>query len=131
MKAVAKLRNCPTSPRKMRLVADAIRGIDAFKALSVLKYTERDAARKLEKVVFSAIKNWEAKNEQKPEDADLIIKEIFVDGGRTLKRFRPAPFGRGYKIRKRSNHVTVVIDSKLGSNEVETSIEETNSETNG
>jgi len=112
MKAVAKLNNCPTSPRKMRLVADSIRGIDAFQALNQLKFTEREAAKRLEKLVFSAIKNWESKNDQRPEDADLIIKEIFVDGGRTLKRFRPAPFGRGYKIRKRSNHVTVVIDSK-------------------
>jgi large subunit ribosomal protein L22 len=96
MKAVAKLNNCPTSPRKMRLVADSIRGIDAFKALNQLKFTEREAAKRLEKLVFSAIKNWESKNDQRPEDADLIIKEIFVDGGRTLKRFRPAPFGRGY-----------------------------------
>lgn len=112
MKAVAKLNNCPTSPRKMRLVADSVRGVDAFKALNMLKYSEREAAKRLEKLVFSAIKNWETKNEQRPEDADLVIKEIFVDGARTLKRFRPAPFGRGYKIRKRSNHVTVVIDSK-------------------
>jgi large subunit ribosomal protein L22 len=124
MKAVAKLNNCPTSPRKMRLVADSIRGIDAFKALNQLKFTEREAAKRLEKLVFSAIKNWESKNDQRPEDADLIIKEIFVDGGRTLKRFRPAPFGRGYKIRKRSNHVTVVIDSKHAAANAVATVEE-------
>jgi large subunit ribosomal protein L22 len=112
MKAVAKLNNCQTSPRKMRLVADTVRGVDAFKALNILKFSPRDASESLEKLVYSAIKNWESKNDQRPEDADLVIKEIFVNQGKTLKRFRPAPFGRGYKIRKRSNHVTVVIDSK-------------------
>jgi large subunit ribosomal protein L22 len=100
----------------MRLVADTVRGVDAFKALNILKFSPRDASESLEKLVYSAIKNWESKNDQRPEDADLVIKEIFVDQGKTLKRFRPAPFGRGYKIRKRSNHVTVVIDSKHSEN---------------
>lgn len=115
MEALAKLNNCPTSTRKMRLVADTIRGIDAFQALNYLKFSPRHASIDLEKLVYSAIKNWEAKNDQKPEDADLIVKTIFVDQGKTMKRFRPAPFGRGYRIRKRSNHVTVVIDSKHSS----------------
>lgn len=115
MEAVAKLNNCPTSTRKMRLVADTIRGLDAFQALNFLKFSPRHASVDLEKLVYSAIKNWEAKNDQKPEDADLFIKSIFVNQGTTMKRFRPAPFGRGYRIRKRSNHVTVIVDSKNSS----------------
>ncbi len=113
MEAVAKLNNCPTSPRKMRLVVDLIRGERVEKALYILKYTNKEAAIRVEKLLLSAIKNWEAKNEdQRPEDAQLFVKTIMVDGGRQLKRLRPAPQGRGYRIRKRSNHVTLVVDSK-------------------
>jgi large subunit ribosomal protein L22 len=110
MEAIAKLNNCPTSPRKMRLVVDLIRGERVEKALYILKYTNKEAAIKVEKLLLSAIKNWEAKNEgQRPEDSDLFVKTIMVDGGRQLK---PAPQGRGHRIRKRSNHVTLIVDSK-------------------
>ena len=110
MEAVAKLNNCPTSPRKMRLVVDLIRGERVEKALYILKYTNKEAA---QRVLLSAIKNWESKNEgQRPEDSGLFVKTVFVDGGRQLKRLKPAPQGRGYRIRKRSNHVTLVVDSK-------------------
>ncbi|HYK75422.1 MAG TPA: 50S ribosomal protein L22 [Daejeonella sp.] len=113
MEAVAKLNNCPTSPRKMRLVVDLIRGERVEKALYILKYTNKEAAIKVEKLLLSAIKNWEAKNEgQRPEDSELFVKTATVDGGRQLKRLRPAPQGRGHRIRKRSNHVTLVVDSK-------------------
>ena len=113
MEAVAKLNNCPTSPRKMRLVVDLIRGEQVEKALYILKYTNKEAAIRVEKLLLSAITNWEAKNEgQRPEDNQLYIKTITVDGGRQLKRLRPAPQGRGHRIRKRSNHVTLVVDSK-------------------
>ena len=113
MEAVAKLNNCPTSPRKMRLVVDLIRGERVEKALYILKYTNKEAALRVEKLLLSAIKNWETKNEgQRPEDSSLFVKTVFVDGGRQLKRLRPAPQGRGYRIRKRSNHVTLVVDSK-------------------
>ena len=112
MEAVAKLNNCPTSPRKMRLVVDLIRGERVEKALYILKYTNKEAAQRVEKLLLSAIKNWEQKNEgQRPEESELYVKTISVDGGRQLKRLRPAPQGRGYRIRKRSNHVTVVVDS--------------------
>jgi len=112
MEAVAKLNNCPTSPRKMRLVVDLIRGERVEKALYILKYTNKEAAIRVEKLLLSAIKNWESKNEgQRPEESELYVKTISVDGGRQLKRLRPAPQGRGYRIRKRSNHVTVVVDS--------------------
>src|SRR3954466_5865051 len=105
--SVAKLQNCPTSPRKMRLVVDLIRGEKVEKALYILKYTNKEAAIRVEKLLLSAIKNWEAKNEgQRPEDNELYVKTIMVDGGRQLKRLRPAPQGRGHRIRKRSNHVT-------------------------
>lgn len=108
----AKLNNCPTSPRKMRLLADNIRGVEVFKAMNILHFSPQDAAKRLEKLLRSAIANWEAKNEgQRPEEAKLIVKEIMVDSGRQLKRLRPAPQGRGYRIRKRSNHVTLTIDS--------------------
>jgi len=108
----AKLNNCPTSPRKMRLLADNIRGVDVFKAMNILHFSPQDAARRLEKLLRSAVANWEAKNEgSRPEDAGLIVKEVAVDSGRMLKRLRPAPQGRGYRIRKRSNHVTLTIDS--------------------
>src|SRR5688500_10311715 len=107
----ARLVNVPTSPRKMRLVADLIRGVRVNQALSILKYEPKVGAAKLEKLLLSAISNWEAKNkEEKLEEADLFVKDIFVDGGRILKRLRPAPQGRAHRIRKRSNHVTLVID---------------------
>jgi large subunit ribosomal protein L22 len=108
----AKLIDAPTSPRKMRLVADLIRGVRVNQALSILKYEPKVGAAKLEKLLLSAISNWEAKNkDSKLEEADLFVKEIFVDGGRVLKRLRPAPQGRAHRIRKRSNHVTLVVDS--------------------
>ncbi len=114
MEAVAKLNNVPTSPRKMRLVADMVRGRDVFDALNILKFEPKYGAEKLEKLLFSAISNWEVKNEgDRPEDADLYVKEIRVDAGRMLKRLRPAPQGRAHRIRKRSNHVTVIIDSRV------------------
>jgi large subunit ribosomal protein L22 len=113
MEALAKLNNCPTSPRKMRLVVDLIRGQQVEKALYILKFTKKEAAQRVEKLLLSAIKNWESKNEGKrPEDNELFVKTIFVDGGRQLKRLRPAPQGRGHRIRKRSNHVTLIVDSK-------------------
>ena len=115
--SVAKLQDCPTSPRKMRLVVDLIRGVNVEKALYILKYTNKEAAIRVEKLLLSAIKNWEAKNEGKRvEDSNLFVKEVSVGGGRQLKRLRPAPQGRGYRIRKRSNHVTLVVDSKNENN---------------
>jgi len=111
--AFAKLNDCPTSPRKMRLVADLVRGVDVDKALAILKFTNKDAAGRIEKLLLSAIANWQAKNEGlRLEDSNVYIKEISVDGGRMLKRLRPAPQGRGFRIRKRSNHVTMVLDTK-------------------
>jgi len=108
---VAYLRDVPSSPRKMRLVADMIRGVDAFKALSILKFEAKHPSAKLEKLLLSAMKNWELKHEGVDLDkAGLIVKEIFVDGGRILKRLRPAPQGRAHRVRKRSNHVTLVVD---------------------
>lgn len=110
--SIAKLNNCPTSPRKMRLVASMIRGRNVMDAINVLKFTNKDAARRLETLVVSAISNWETKNTGKSiEDEDVIIKEIYVDSARMLKRLRPAPQGRAHRIRKRSNHVTVILDS--------------------
>ena len=109
----AKLLNCPSSPRKMRLVVDLIRGERVENALYILKHSSKEAASKVEKLLLSAIKNWEAKNEGKSvETSELFVKEVSVGGGRQLKRLRPAPQGRGYRIRKRSNHVTLVVDSK-------------------
>jgi len=111
--AFAKLNNCPTSPRKMRLVADLVRGEKVEKALNVLRFSSKEASRRLEKLVLSAVANWQSKNEDANiEDADLFVKEITVDGGAMLKRLRPAPQGRAHRIRKRSNHVTVVLGSK-------------------
>ncbi|MEM6515321.1 MAG: 50S ribosomal protein L22 [Bacteroidota bacterium] len=111
--AFAKLNNCPTSPRKMRLVADLVRGKEAEKALQILRFSQKEASRRLEKLLLSAISNWQAKNEDADiEEADLFVQEIKVDGGSMLKRLRPAPQGRAHRIRKRSNHVTVVIGSK-------------------
>ena len=109
---MAVLKNCPTSPRKMRLLADLIRGQEVNHALDLLRFNAKEASKNLEKLLLSAISNWQNKNEQsRIEDSHLIVKEVFVDQGRTLKRLRPAPQGRAYRIRKRSNHVTVVIDS--------------------
>tara|TARA_X000000368_G_scaffold127395_1_gene100066 strand:- start:379 stop:783 length:405 start_codon:yes stop_codon:yes gene_type:complete len=106
----AKLNNCPTSPRKMRLVADQVRGERINQALAILKFSTKQASRKLEKLLLSAISNWQAKNEEKDlEKADLFVKEIKVDSGKMLKRLRPAPQGRAHRIRKRSNHVTLVL----------------------
>ncbi len=108
----AVLRDCPTSPRKMRLVADMIRGLEVNRALDLLKFSPKEASRKVEKLVMSAIANWQVKNEGvRIEDSNLYVKEIYVDQARTLKRLRPAPQGRAHRIRKRSNHVTVVLDS--------------------
>ena len=112
MEAIAKLNNDPTSPRKMRLIADLIRGERVGKALNILKFSDKNGAPKLEKLLASAIANGAAKNEGVDlDDADLFVKEIFVNGGRMLKRLRPAPQGRAHRIRKRSNHVTIVVDS--------------------
>jgi len=108
--AFAKLNNCPTSPRKMRLVADMVRGQKVELALNVLRFSTKEASRKLEKLLLSAINNWEQKNsEASIEDAGLFVKEIRVDGGAMLKRLRPAPQGHAHRIRKRSNHVTIVL----------------------
>ena len=108
--AFAKLNNCPTSPRKMRLVADLVRGEKVEKALNILKFNQKEASAKLEKLLLSAIANWQSKNEAASiEDAELVVKEIRVDGGAMLKRLRPAPQGRAHRIRKRSNHVTIVV----------------------
>ena len=114
MEAVAKLKNCPTSPRKMRLLADLIRGQRVEKALGILKFNaKQDNAIRLEKLLLSAIANWSQKNEGlRVEESELIVKTVFVDIAPMLKRMRPAPQGRGYRVRKRSNHVTLVVDSK-------------------
>lgn len=108
----AKLRNVPSSPRKMRLVVDMVRGMEVFKALGVLKFSNKEAAAKVEKLLRSAIANWEQKNERKAESGELYINTIFVDPAPMLKRLRTAPQGRGYRIRKRSNHVTLFIGTK-------------------
>src|SRR5687767_7426623 len=110
MEAVAKLRNYPTSPRKMRLLADLIRGMNVEKALAVLEHNPKHPAVPMRKLVLSAISNWKQKNEGGNE-GQLFVKTIFVDGARTLKRMRPAPQGRGYRVRKRSNHITVIVDN--------------------
>lgn len=113
MEAVARLNNVPTAPRKMRLVVDMVRGRNVNEALNILKFEPKYGAEKVEKLLLSAIANWQVKNEdERLEDADLYIKEIRVDGGRMLKRLRPAPQGRAHRIRKRSNHVTLVVDSR-------------------
>lgn len=109
----AKLNNCPTSPRKMRLVADMIRGMEVEKALHVLKFSPKEASGRMYKLLRSAIANWEVKNEgARLEDANLYVSEVFVDSGRMLKRIQPAPQGRAHRIRKRSNHVTLFVDDK-------------------
>ncbi len=115
---VARLRNVPTSPRKMRLVADMVRGMEVNQALDVLKFSTKEASRRVEKLLLSAIANWKEKNEDvRLEDANLYVKEIYVDSGRILKRLRPAPQGRAHRIRKRSNHVTIKVDSKVENQE--------------
>ena len=112
MEAIAKLRNVPTSTRKMRLIADLIRGKGVDLALNTLKFDSKIGSKRMEKLLLSAIANWQDKNkDSKIEDSDLFIKEIFVDGGKVIKRLRPAPQGRAHRIRKRSNHVTIVLDS--------------------
>lgn len=125
--AIAQLRDCPTSPRKMRLVADQIRGMQVEKALFLLKHSSKEAAGRLEKLLLSAIANWQAKNEgERIEDSGLYVASISVDGGRMLKRIQPAPQGRAHRIRKRSNHVTLIVDANAnGMVEVEET-EETN-----
>ena len=111
--AFAKLNNCPTSPRKMRLIADLIRGLDADKALAELKLNPKEASGRMEKLLLSALANWETKNEGKRMDENnLYVSEVKVDSGRMLKRVQPAPQGRAHRIRKRSNHVTLVVDSR-------------------
>ena len=111
MEAVAKLNNYPTSPRKMRLLVDLIRGMEVEKAMAVLEHNPKHPAVPLRKLVMSAINNWKQKNEG-GDEAGLIVKTIMVDGARVIKRMRPAPQGRGYRVRKRSNHVTVIVDTK-------------------
>ena len=113
MEAVAKLNNYPTSPRKMRLLVDLIRGMEVEKAMAILEFHPQHNATPLAKLLKSAINNWEQKNEgSSAADSNLIVKTVFVDGGRVLKRMKPAPQGRGYRIRKRSNHVTIIVDTK-------------------
>ncbi len=112
-KAMAVLNNCPTSPRKMRLVVDMIRGVDVNRALDILRFSTKEPSQKVEKLLLSAISNWQKKNEEiRVEKSNLYVKEVFVDSGRQLKRLRTAPQGRGYRIRKRSNHVTIILDSR-------------------
>lgn len=130
MDAIAKLNNVPTSARKMRMVADLIRGEQVNRALNILKFEPKEGAARLEKLLLSAISNWQIKNEDaRLEDADLFIKSITVDGGRMLKRLRPAPQGRAHRIRKRSNHVTLVIASKNDTEVTAEVVEEVSNET--
>ncbi|MDE7376069.1 MAG: 50S ribosomal protein L22 [Muribaculaceae bacterium] len=115
--AFAKLTNIPSSPRKMRLVADLIRGKEVFLALGILKFSNKEAAARLEKLLRSAIANWEAKNEKKAENGELYVSTIYVNPAPMLKRLRPAPQGRGYRIRKRANHVTLIVDAIANKNQ--------------
>mgnify|MGYP000178931393 FL=1 len=108
----AKLQNVPSSPRKMRYVVDMIRGVEVNRALGTLRFSSKAASADVEKLLRSAIANWEQKNERKAEDGELFVTKVYVDGGATLKRMRPAPQGRGYRIRKRSNHVTLFVGTK-------------------
>jgi len=111
-KYFAVLKNCPTSPRRMRLMADLIRGLGVKRALDVLKFSPKEASHRMEKLLLSAMSNWQNKNEGvRIEDANLFVKEVYVDSARILKRLRPAPQGRAHRIRKRSNHVTIVLES--------------------
>jgi large subunit ribosomal protein L22 len=117
-RAVAELNNCPTSPRKMRYVVDMIRGVEVNRALDILRFSTKEPSKRIEKLLLSAISNWQKKNEDvRIEKSNLYVKEVQVDGGRMLKRLRPAPQGRGYRVRKRSNHVTILLDSKAGNQE--------------
>ena len=125
----AKLQDVPTSPRKMRLVVDMIRGMEVNRALGVLKFSSKAPAARVEKLLRSAIANWEAKNERKAEAGELFVTRVFVDEGVTMKRMRPAPQGRGYRIRKRSNHVTLFVDAKT-TNDVKESENGTESKSN-
>ncbi len=119
--ASAMLRNCPTSPNKMRLVADLIRGQEVNRALDILRFSAKEASRRVEKLLLSALANWQLKNEgQRIEDSNLFVQEVKVDGARMLKRLRPAPQGRAHRIRKRSNHVTIVLGSAVETVETET-----------
>lgn len=127
MEALAKLNNCPTSPRKMRMVVDTIRGINVYQALNILRFNKKEPAQKLHKLLMSAISNWEAKTGEKAEDASLFVKTAYVNEGTMLKRFQPAPQGRAYRVRKRSNHVTIVVDAKIDTKIVQ---EENNSQEN-
>ncbi len=114
MEAVAKLNNVPTSPRKMRLIADLIRGKEVDMALNILKFDSKIGSKKMEKLLLSAIANWQDKNKnEKIEEANLYVKEIFVNGGKMIKRLRPAPQGRAHRIRKRSNHITMILDNLI------------------
>ena len=118
--AFAKLNNCPTSPRKMRLIADLIRGMNADRALAELKLNPKEASGRMEKLLLSALANWEAKNEgERMDDNNLYVSEVTVDSGRMLKRVQPAPQGRAHRVRKRSNHVTLVVDSRIIKTEAE------------
>ena len=110
-KAIAIMRDCPTSPRKMRLVADIIRGVEINKALGILRYSKKEASIRMERLLKSAIANWEAKNERKADAGELYVSTIYVNCAPMLKRLRTAPQGRGYRIRKRSNHVTLIVDT--------------------
>ena len=114
----AKLKDCPSSPRKMRYVVDMVRGMEVNRALGVLRFSRKAAAQDVEKLLRSAIANWEIKNDRKVEGDELYISKILVDEGVTMKRMRPAPQGRGYRIRKRSNHVTLFVDSKVNANNI-------------
>ena len=128
---MARLVDNRTSPRKTRLMADLVRGKNVEYALNVLKYSKKESSEKIRKLILSAISNWQTKNETaRVEDSDLCIKEIFVDGGTMLKRLRPAPKGMGHRIRKRSNHITVILGSRLTEIEAEEAIEGTNKRTN-
>lgn len=120
----AILRNVPSSPRKMRYVVDLIRGMEVGRALSTLRYNRKAAAANVEKLLLSAIANWEQKNDRKAEEGELFVKEVYVDAGSTLKRMRPAPQGRGYRIRKRSNKVTLFVDSNKSEFTAEPATEE-------
>ena len=123
----AKLNDVPTSPRKMRLIADMIRGMEAYRALSVLKFSTKQASDPMERLLRSAIANWEQKNERKADNGELYVSAVYVDSARMLKRLRTAPQGRGYRIRKRSNHITLFVDSKNKGVEV---VDSTNSNDN-
>jgi large subunit ribosomal protein L22 len=113
-RAFASLNDCPTSPRKMRLVVDLIRGKEVNKALDILRFTQKEAAKRVEKLLMSAVSNWQNKNQgARIEEAGLFVKEAHVDSARMLKRLRPAPQGRGYRVRKRSNHVTIVLGNLI------------------